>query len=140
MDGLSATARQQHRSRSISLEQFARALAAMMSEAFALRALLSGDREAVIRPCTHAPPGQSDVVQRVLPSIDVSALLLDKLRDLSSEDVDLDAPLLGCGVDSRASLELLNSLRDDLGLALSPILTIDYPTARLLTSLSLIHI
>ncbi|MBL4849692.1 MAG: AMP-binding protein [Planctomycetes bacterium] len=46
------------------------------------------------------------------------------------EDVDLDMPLVGYGLDSAQAVELASELGDQVGQELDPALTFDYPTIR----------
>ena len=62
----------------------------------------------------------------------MEALVLRVVRELTGEDGEVTAatPLMEAGVDSLAATELVNRLRADTGLALSPTLVFEQPTPR----------
>ena len=62
----------------------------------------------------------------------MEALVLRVVRELTGDggEVTASTPLMEAGVDSLAATELVNRLRADTGLALSPTLVFEQPTPR----------
>ena len=56
------------------------------------------------------------------------------VRDVTGSDVDREAPLMDSGVDSLAAAEVASRLRALTGVALSPTLIFEQPTARAIAS------